>query len=322
MTDNYLNSKINIYMFFISMRVESYNNLYQYKYNRPVVFKGFRVQSFEEFMGITADEFVKNGHKIADNASKFIKEKIPEEKVLNPLQELYMEFQKENEQIFKSALKPEIVEIVQKFTDLPTYGNHLLPYFADKKRGDLQYLYELAKSKEILGEMRIPAPAFPVFSEIPYERLKMLEPVILSKNDMGLWNYDPDFIWYLDNKYSDKQIAIMSELTKYKVSGQNLRLIAEHPYLNHWSIVEKAKKINELFGKNLREIEFLSTSKGENYISIDVQQEYKDSVPDYMNFKRLYSRVETNTEPNEKRHSVSQIDKYVHNIYSKLEDKC
>ena len=305
------------------MRVESRN--YQYKYNKPITFKGFNVQSFGEFMGISADEFVKNGHKIIDNAAKIVKEKTVEnpfnQKIFDSVQKLYEEYQRENEQIFRAALKPKIVEIAQKIIDLPTYDNFLLPYIAGKKRGDLEYLYKLAKSTDILGEMRIPGEAFPNFSEIPYERLKMLEPVILSKNDMGLWNYSPSFIWYLDNKYSDKQIEIMSRLAKYKVNGLNLKLIAEHPYLNHWSIVEKAKRINELFGKKLREIEFLSTSKGENYISVDVALEHKDTVPDYLNFKRLYARVETNTQPKDKKHSVSEIDKYVHNLYSKLEDK-
>ena len=305
------------------MRIESYNT--PYKYNKPVTFKGFKVPPFEDFMGISADEFVKNGHKIIDKAAKIVEEKISDkpfnQQMFDDAQKLYMEFQRENEEIFRAALKPEVFEIAQKIIDLPTYGNHLLPYLADKKRGDLQYLYKLAKSKDLLGEMRIPGEAFPDFSQIPYERLKILEPIILSKNDMGLWNYSPSFIWYLDNKYSNKQLEIMSELAKCKVSGENLRLIAQYPNLSHWSIVDKAKRINELFGKDLREIEFLSTSKGENYISIDVQKEHNDTIPDYMNFKRLYARVETNTEPKEKRHSVSQIDRYVHNLYSKLENK-
>ncbi len=309
------------------MRVASYNSQYKYRYNnnKPLTFTGFKVQSFEEFMGISADEFVKNGHKIIDDITETIEENLTKkpfnQKKFDVVQELYMKFQRENEQIFKDALKPEIVEIAQRITDLPTYGNYLLPYFIGKKRADLEYLYKLAKSKDITGEMCIPGACFPNFSEIPYERLKMLEPIIASKNDMGLWNYSPSFIWHLDNKYSNEQIEIMSELVKYKVSGQNLRYIADNPYLNHWSIVDKAKRINELFGKDLREIEFLSTSKGENYISIDVALEHKDNVPDYFNFKRLYARVETNEEPKVKRHSVSQIDKYVHNLYSKLENK-
>ena len=307
------------------MRIESYNNQYQYKYTKPVTFKGFKISPLEEFMGISSDEFVKNGHKIIDRTTEMLEEKLSEnpfnQKMFDSARELYEEYQRENEQIFRAVLKPEVVEIAQKIIDLPTYGYSLLKHLTGKKRGDLQYLYRLAKSTDILGEMRIPGEDFPKFSVIPYERLKRLEPIILSKNDMGLWNYDADFIWSLDNKYSDKQIEIMSELAKYKVSGQNLLLIAEHPYLDHWNIVEKAKRINEFFGKNLREIEFLSTSKGENYISIDVGLEHKDSVPDYLNFKRLYARVETSTEPNNKRHSVSQIDKYIHNLYSELEDK-
>ena len=61
------------------MRIESYNNQYpnQYKYSKPTTFKGlYNVQSFEEFMGISADEFVKNGHKIINNAAKIVEEKI------------------------------------------------------------------------------------------------------------------------------------------------------------------------------------------------------------------------------------------------------
>ena len=117
------------------MRVASYNSQYKYRYNnnKPLTFTGFKVQSFEEFMGISADEFVKNGHKIIDDITETIEENLTKkpfnQKKFDVVQELYMKFQRENEQIFKDALKPEIVEIAQRITDLPTYGNYLLPYF-------------------------------------------------------------------------------------------------------------------------------------------------------------------------------------------------
>lgn len=55
--------------------------------------------------------------------------------------ELYREFQRENEMIYRSALKPEVVDIAQKITDLPTYNTFLLPYLTEHKKFELEYLY-------------------------------------------------------------------------------------------------------------------------------------------------------------------------------------
>lgn len=306
----------------MTMQIDCVNNInIKNRYNTS--FSGIRTPKFNRITRIVNDEFVKQADDMPDMFQKFIDEVLPpiSKEESKAMSELYMEFQRENEMIFRSALKPEVVDIAQNITDLPTYDVHLLPFLTDHKKFELEYLYNLAKKRDILGEMRIPGDAFPYFSEIPYERMKILEPLMVSKNDAGMWNYSPSYIWSLDNKYSNEQLEIMSRLSKYKVNGMNLREIAENPYLNHWSIVEKSKSISELFGKDLREISFFSTSWGDNFISIDVQLPHKKGVPDYQNFKRIYARVGTNEQPKVQKLNTPKIDKYIKNIYTKLEDK-
>ena len=66
----------------------------------------------------------------------------------------------------RESLKPEVVEIAKKITDLPTYGNRLLPCIVDKKKAYWEYLYKLAKSKDITGEMCVDGWNFIYFSQM------------------------------------------------------------------------------------------------------------------------------------------------------------
>lgn len=302
------------------MRID--NNFYKPVYNQN--FQGIKVMDFSEFMGVTPEEFVKNGHKLIDKCIDSFEHQ-PQTEISQELKDgalrAYQEFQRENEYFFKSMIPEKNREICEKISSLPTYSDYLYPFFTDKKKSELEYLYKLASKRDITGEMRIPGAAFPYFSEIPQERLKMLEPIILSKNDANMWNYGPSFILSLDRDFDIRQIEIMSRLAKYKVNGWNLRVLANIPFLHHTKIIEKSESLNKLFGKDLREINFFSTSKGENYLCTDIQLPHDDKKPDYLNFKRLYSKLDYDENPKTRTHSTPETDKYTDNIYNRLEKK-
>ena len=173
------------------MQVDCVNKI-NIKNNYNIFFSGIRAPKFNKITRVVNDEFVKQIDEMPE-FQRFVDEVLPpvSKEQSKAMSELYMQFQRENEMIFRSALKPEVVDIAQKITDLPTYNTYLLPFLTDHKKFELEYLYNLAKKKDIWGEMRIPGPAFPYFSEIPYERMKILEPLMVSKNDAGMWNHSP-----------------------------------------------------------------------------------------------------------------------------------
>lgn len=227
----------------------------------------------------------------------------------------------ENERIFRGYIKPENMDITNKLMELPQYGPELLPFLVDKKKSELEYIHEMAKKRDLLGEERIPACTLPFFTEISEERLKMLEPVMLSKNDAHMWNYSPSFILDLDKCYSDKQIYIMTKLAEYKLNGMNLRQIAENPDLNHQKTIEKAKELNTLFGENLREIEFFTNRNGENWLSADIQLPHRDDKPDWQNFRRVFARLDDDVDSVKQKGDLKELNQYVDSMYSNLETK-
>lgn len=302
-------------MYVQNQPISSQNHLPAFKGH---TFGPFKVESSDEFM---ADY-------ILDEQDFEIEDAVMDKKQAEALRNHYAgviaqyeAHKKEQERIFREHLKPDCVASAEKLVDLPTYDTELLPFLIDKKNSELEYLHEIATKKDSLGEMRIPGCTLPFFSEIPVERLKMLEPIITSKNDAGMWNYGPSFILDLDEKYSDKQIYIMSQLADCKVNGKNLRDIAGHPTLNHKKTIEKARELNMLFGKDLREIEFFSNRNGENWLSADIQLPHRDDKPDWLNFQRVFSRLDDDVNPLAANGVAKEVDKYVDDIYARLEDK-
>ena len=236
----------------------------------------------------------------------------------NSVSTLYKRHLEENYRIFWEHIKPSCRGIAKKLTELPTYDQFVLPFTMDLKPSELKYLYELASKHDITGEMRIPGVTFHYFSQLPEERLRMLEPLMLSKNDAGMWNYSPSFILQLDKNFSDYQISVMSRLADCHVNGMNLRQIATNPYINHEKTIEKAQGLKQLFGENLREIEFLSNRNGENFLSADIQLPHRDDKPDYMNFKRVFSLLDDNVNPTAKKSEMTEIDSYIDETYKTL----
>ena len=274
---------------------------------------GFKIQSYSEFMAEGADEFIRGTQKACDS-------KIKEE--IQGLKELYEEFIEENNRIFMEHILPKSREIAQKILELPGYNKSgILPFLADRKPSELRYLYRLALKTDLSGELRIPGVTFPYFSEIPIPKLKILEPIILSKNDFNLWNYSPSYILNLDKYYNEEQLYIMSRLAGTKVNGRNLRYIAENPYLNHQKTIEKAQGLNNLYGENLREINFFSNRFHENFLSADIQLPHRDDKPDALNFERVYARLDSDVNPVLNLNSKTKIDKYINQMYSSLEKR-
>lgn len=223
--------------------------------------------------------------------------------------------------IFLEKLKPSCRKTAREFMELPTYDKFTIPLMSDLKASELKYLYKLASKKDSTGEIRIPKLTFHLFSQIPEERLKILEPLILSKNDMGLWNYSPSFILHLNEEFSDYQINVMSRLADCHVNGTNLRQIATNPYINHEKTIEKAQGLKQIFGDKLREIEFHSNRNGENFLSADIQLPHSDDKPDYMNFKRVFSLLDNDVNPTAKKSKMTELDSYIDNIYENLEKR-
>ena len=290
---------------------------------QPCFNGGIRFYTLADLIKGHEDEFVKGANDIWDEGEEVLETLIkPDMKSkFDAASRLYEEFQRENEAIFMSNVAKNCKNIVKQFLELPTYTKSILPFVYDKKLSELKYLFDLAKRADVSGEMRIPGVTFPYFSEIPVYRLKMLEPIILSKNDMGLWNYSPSFILHLDKDYDDRQIEIMSKLARYKVNGMNLRTIAENPYINHDKTIEKAASLNELYGEKLREIEFLSNRNGENFLSADIQLPHRDDKPDYFNFERVFALLDEDVNPVNGKNKKSYIDRYVNDIYQNLEKR-
>lgn len=230
-------------------------------------------------------------------------------------------FRKEEEEEFLRCVKPEIKNSVKNMLALPTYDLFTLPYLIDLKSSEINHIHSLASQKDILGEMRIPAETLPFFSGMEEERLKMFEPLMLSKNDAGMWNYVASHIIDLDKHYDNKQIYIMSKLAQAKVHGSNLESIASNPYLNHKKTIEKAEMLNKLYGKDLREISFFPNSKNENWLSADIQLPHRDDKPDWQNFKRVYARLDDDVNPINSNEEMKEVNKYVDDMYYNFEKK-
>ena len=83
--------------------------------------------------------------------------------------------------------------LLQKFNEL--YGEPIAAEFVQHlKTENLKYLYSLASKVDLSGYCRIELEKLPQFSEIEMHKLKEIEPLLLSKNDLGLWNYPAEYV--------------------------------------------------------------------------------------------------------------------------------
>jgi len=230
----------------------------------------------------------------------------------------YQKMKEENQKIFLEAASPKKRGILKQFLNLETYDENLLPLLFDKKKKDLVNLYKIASQKDSLGNLRIHGYELPFFLDIPLERLKALNPILSSKNDFGMWNYPAKFISSLNNNYSDDEIAVMAKLAQYKVNGENLCDIVNIPTLNWQKTIEKAEGLNRLYGEDLREIAFFSNRFGDNFLSADIQL-HDGKKPSGLNFKRVYTCLDDDVNAVQWKKSNTKIEKYIDNIYQKLE---
>ena len=219
-----------------------------------------------------------------------------------------------------AKLFPGKMNIAKDFLNLEGYSISFINELKNKKKTEFKYLYDIASKKDLTEALRIPAHKISAFAAIRHEKLKELEPIILSKRDIGIWNYTPDYILEI-SKLNEKQLNIFIELAKCNVVPHTTQAITKNPNLNWEKIVQKAKALKELYGKDLREIEFYSNSKGENFFLVDIQLPHNKNKPDWLNFKRITVQLDKNINPITKNKLNSHIEKYIDSIYKKISNK-
>ena len=159
----------------------------------------------------------------------------------------------------KDILKifPEKLNIVKDFLKLDGYNIDILSSLKEKRKTEFKYLFDIASRKDIAGTIRIPAEKISDFASLSYEKLKSIEPIVLSKRDIGVWNYEPDYILNLA-RLDDEKLYTFVELANCNVIPSSTKAILEDNNINWGKVVEKAKALKQLYGKDLREIEFYS----------------------------------------------------------------
>ena len=268
------------------MKIQNRN--YQLRYNTTQIqraprFTGFRPMNFDALF----DEYSPNLRISEQEISKFFSEK---------------------------------TNIIKDFLKLEGYSFDLLLPLKDKKKTELKYLYDIASKKDLADIIRIPANRISSFASFSHEKLKSLEPIILSQNDLHLWNYEPDYILNL-TKLDDKRLNIFLDLAKYHVTPHSTQAILEDTEINWAKAVQTAKSLNELYGKDLREIEFFSNTKGQNFFLVDVQLPHNPNTPDWSNYKRITVRLDDDNYPVGRQKLNTHIQSYVDNIYNKTVEK-
>lgn len=246
-------------------------------------------------------------------------EKLPDN-VINAATELYQRIQAENNKFFLKHVFDPSKKYIQKFLSLPDYGDFIIPFLAEKKPAELAYLYKLASKKDKNNEIRVPGICFPYFSSIPTERLKMLEPIITSKNYLGRWNYIPRFILDLD-LYSDKQLELMTKLAKYKFNGYDMHQIALRPFAINWEkVLDKSETLRKLYGKNIME-SGLYSDNNQFYIYAKIGLPQNSKAKNFENYKEVYANIdlELNLTKNKTKDNIdSIIETTFKNIKTKL----
>ena len=212
------------------------------------------------------------------------------------------------------------VNIIKDFLNLEGYSFDLLTTLKDKKKTELKYLYDIASKRDLTDAIRIPANRISDFASFSYEKLKSLEPIILSKNDLHLWNYEPSYILKLA-ELDDKRLNIFLDLAKCNVTPHSTQAILADTEINWEKVVDTAKSLKNLYGKDLREIEFYSNSKGQNLFSADIQLPHSSDKPDWLNFKRITVRLDDDQCPIGRQKLNTHITSSVDKIYNKIVDK-
>ena len=222
----------------------------------------------------------------------------------------------------KDILKlfPGKLNLVRDFLKLEDYNLDVLRCLKEKGKTEVKYLLDIASKKDAAGYIRIPAENLSDFASISHEKLKFIEPIILSKRDIGIWNYSPEYILNIA-KLDDKRLDTFVELAKCNVIPNSTKGILENTNVNWDRTIEKAKSLKNLYGKDLREIEFYSNSRGDNFFLVDVQLPHREDKSDWQNFKRITVRLDNNVTPISKKKLDTNISSYVDNIYNRVCNK-
>ena len=250
--------------------------------------------------------------------------KPPNKKLFEPIADEFVKsFEKirqEEKQFHLSSFPEKTREIASKFYDIPEYDFYHLPYLKEKKKDELQYLYNIATKRDVYGDLRIPSEALGYCSQIPKENLKAIRSLALHKNFFGGWTFPPE-IFKDVNQLNEKQIKNMTTLLEHKINITNVLEIMHEPEPIIDKITEKTKNLNILFGDKLQEIEFGINKNGERYLSADIHLPHE--VPNINHdptFKRVFSLLDDNINPVIK-NSSKQIENHVENINKSLENK-
>ena len=205
--------------------------------------------------------------------------------------------------------------LLQKFNAL--YGEPIAAEFVQHlKTENLKYLYSLASKVDLSGYCRIELEKLPQFSQIEMHKLKEIEPLLLSKNDLGLWNYPAEYVLNF-GCLDKKQQATLLNLVQCNVTPFSAKSIIEYPDLNWDKTVDKARAIKNHYGDDLREIEFYSNSKGENFFLADVQL-HDNKKPAWLNYKRITVKLDDDVNAFAGINKQTKIAALVDDLYAKI----
>ena len=205
--------------------------------------------------------------------------------------------------------------LLQKFFEL--YGEPIAAEFVQHlKTENLKYLYSLASKVDLSGYRRIEMDKLQQFSNMEMLKLKEIEPLLLSKNDLGLWNYSADYVLNVSS-LNKKQQSTLLNLVQCNVTPFSAKGIIEYPDLNWDKLVEKAKALKKYYGDDLREIEFYSNSKGENFFLADVQL-HDNKKPAWLNYKRITVKLDDDVNAFAGLKKQTTIGSIVDKLYSKM----
>lgn len=232
--------------------------------------------------------------------------------------EFYFVLQIDDKDLVK--LFPGKLNIAKDFLNLENYDLDIISILKDKTKTEFKYLYDLASKEDSAGTIRIPAENLKEFANISYEKLKFIEPIILSKKDIGLWNYTPEYILNL-TQLDDKRLYTFVELAKCNVTPLSTNAILQDTDINWTKTIEAAKNLKQLYGKSLREVEFYSNSKGENFFLADIQLPHTPNKTDWQNYKRITVKLDDDVNPINKKKTNTHIEKYINTIYEKINHK-
>ncbi len=205
--------------------------------------------------------------------------------------------------------------LLQKFHEL--YGEPIAAEFVQHlKTENLKYLYSLASKVDLSGYHRIEMDKLSQFSQIEMLKLKEIEPLLLSKNDLGLWNYSAEYVLNF-SCLNKKQQTTLLNLVQCKVTPFSAKGIIEYSDLNWDKLVEKAKALKKYYGNDLREIEFYSNSKGENFFLADVQL-HDNKKPAWLNYKRITVKLDDDVNAFAGLGKQTTIGPIVDKLYTKM----